>query len=197
MITMYVIIKLMSGVVPKHILQKHVVSMKRFAAMHMNAEEFVQSSGLLIAGVCALFMLGNYGTEGGFRNDTEKFFMFVVMGTGFACLIMTAAWKMVAIRGEMKRGEDSEQLHQGESSSSTSEVMLTEASSFWFYLGVLVTTLQTMLYVLEVVTINGRYLTIAIAGVPTVMLIYLLSFCCQPKRHSRKDMMMLRLHFAR
>lgn len=59
MVMLYVIIKLLSGVVSKHILEKHTISAKRFAAMRMNSEEFVQSFGLLISCFCALFPLGN------------------------------------------------------------------------------------------------------------------------------------------
>ncbi|GMI18350.1 hypothetical protein TrLO_g7895 [Triparma laevis f. longispina] len=128
MIALYAIIKILSGVVPEHILEKHVFSMKKVVAMKMNAEESVQAFGLAIAICCALFSLGGYGANGNFGNDEEKYTAYAVPSFGAGCLFLTAVWKMIAIRGELKRGkEDSEQLRQGESSSSSSEVMLTEA----------------------------------------------------------------------
>ena len=137
MVALCVIIKLATGVVPQSILEKHTLSMKKVVAMKMNAEEFVQAFGLLISIGCALYSLGNYGAGGNFEDDAEKYAAFVVPGVGATCLLLTAVLKMVAIRGELKRGEVSDHLRQGESGSSSSEVVLIEASSFWFYIGVL------------------------------------------------------------
>ncbi|GMH95309.1 hypothetical protein TL16_g13124 [Triparma laevis f. inornata] len=126
MVALYTTIKFVSGVVPERILEKHMISMKKFASMRMNAEDIFQGFGLLIAGVCAVYLLGNYGTEGDFYNAAERYYTLIVPGVGAGCLLLTAVWKAVDIRGEMRRGEDFEQLRQGESSSSSSEVMLVE-----------------------------------------------------------------------
>ena len=104
MISLYVIIKLLSGVVPEHILEKHVLSMKKVVAMKMNAEESMQAFGLAIAIGCALFSLGGYGANGNFGNNAEKFTAYTIPLFGMSCLFLTAVWKMVAIRGEIKRG---------------------------------------------------------------------------------------------
>ncbi|GMH80502.1 hypothetical protein TL16_g08571 [Triparma laevis f. inornata] len=194
MIALYFGIKLLSGVVPKRILEKHMFSIKKVVAMRMNAEESVQAFGLAIAIGCALFMFGNYGAEEDFHNEAEKILLFAVMGTGFACLIVTAAWNMVAIRVEMKRR--GKILRQSESSSSSSEAMLAGASSFWFYLGVLATTLLSILYVARAATLDESYFTLAMAGLPVVILVYFWSFFCQPRKISPKNMWKLRLHFA-
>lgn len=167
--------------------------------MKLNAEEFVQAFGLLIAIGCALYSLGNYAAGGNFGDDAEKYAAHLMPSIGAACLLLTAAWKTVAIRGEMKRREVSDHLRQGESGSSfsSSEVMLTEASSFWFYDGVLLITIQSMIYVAGAVTLNTNYYTVASVALPIAAFVYFCSIFCQPRRHSPEDMWKLRLYFAR
>ncbi|GMH69308.1 hypothetical protein TL16_g05125 [Triparma laevis f. inornata] len=194
MISLYVIIKLLSGVVPEHILEKHVLSMKKVVAMKMNAEKSVQAFRLTIAICCALFSLGGYGANGNFGNNAEKFTAYTIPLFGMSCLLLTVVWKMVAIRGEIKRGEVSDQLRQGKSSS---EVMLAEGSSFWFYLGVLATTFQVMLFIASAVTLDEGDFTQAAIALPIVVLLYLVSIGCQPRRNSPKDLMKMKLHFAK
>ena len=71
MVTLFTIIKLASGVVPKRILDKHVISPKKVLAMDLNPGEAVQAFGLSIAALCALYPLGNYGAEGDFGNRAD------------------------------------------------------------------------------------------------------------------------------
>ncbi|GMH75201.1 hypothetical protein TrLO_g13285 [Triparma laevis f. longispina] len=163
--------------------------------MNLNAQEFVQAFGLAVAIFCVLYSLGTYGSEGDFYDDYERYAAFTVPNFGAGYLFLTATWKMVTIRGEMKRGEeDSEQLRQGESSS---EVMLGEASSFWFYGGVLATTLASTLCVAAAVTLDDTYFKLGMVALPIVVLIYIASIFCQPRRNSPKDVWKLRLHMAR
>ena len=134
MVTLFTIIKLASGVVPKRILDKHVISPKKVLAMDMNAEEVVQFLGLFTAAGCALWPLGNYGAEGNFGNNAdgiaEKYAAFFVPSIGGFCLLLTAVWKMFVIRGEMRHEtEQTGQQHQDEPSS---DGMLVEGSSLWF-----------------------------------------------------------------
>ncbi|GMH77073.1 hypothetical protein TrLO_g9487, partial [Triparma laevis f. longispina] len=195
MVGLYVIIKLASGVVPKYILEKHTISVKKLAAMKMNTEEFVLADLLLMAIGCALFMLGNYGTEGDIHNDEERILLFTVMFTGLGCLLVTAVWKVIVIRGELWRGELSYERRHIEAISSTSEeFVLTEASSFWICVAVLLTTLESNFYVASAITLDDRLFTIASMAFPIVALAFVASFFCQPRRHSPKDMLVLRLH---
>ena len=114
------------------------------------------------------------------------------------CLLLMFAWKMVIIRGETKQGEeDSKQLRQGESSSSSSKVMLVEASSFWVYGGVLATRLESTHFVVGAVMIDAFYFTLGMVAVPIVLLICVASVLCQPRRNNPKDLWKLRLHFAK
>ncbi|GMI18140.1 hypothetical protein TrLO_g4609 [Triparma laevis f. longispina] len=90
MVFLYVIIKIASGVVPEHILERHVFSMKKVVAMSMNTEESVQAFGLAIAIGCALFSLGGHGAKGGFGYDAEKYAAFTVPSVGGGFLFLTA-----------------------------------------------------------------------------------------------------------
>ena len=59
-----------------------------------------------IAGVCGLFLLGNYGVQGDFSNDAEEGFFFSVMIAGGASLLVTAIWQGLVIRGEIRRDKE-------------------------------------------------------------------------------------------
>ena len=129
MVALFTTIKLLSGVVPKRILDRHAISPKKVIAMDLNIEEAVQFFGLFIAAGCALYLLGNYGAEGDFRTRAERNATLIVPSIGGGCFLLTAVWKVVVIRREMRRGaEETGQLNQGESSSDSGT--LVEASSF-------------------------------------------------------------------
>ena len=68
--------------------------------------QIVQVLGLGIAGGCGLFLLGNYGVQGDFSNDAEEGFFFSVMIVGGASLLVTAVWKGLVIRAEIKYDEE-------------------------------------------------------------------------------------------
>ncbi|GMH47155.1 hypothetical protein TrVE_jg3053 [Triparma verrucosa] len=193
MVTLFTIIKLLSGVVPKRVLAKHVISPKKVLAMDLKANEAVQFFGLFLAAGCALYLLGNYGSEGDFWNNTEEFVAYTVPSIGCGCLLLTAAWKAIVIRGEMiNEAEETGQLHQGESSS---DGTLVEGSSFWFYIGVLASTYAALVVVASAVTMDKFYNTLSRVSIPIVGLLYVGSFFGQPRRRSPKDMWKLRLHF--
>ncbi|GMI05766.1 hypothetical protein TrVE_jg12803 [Triparma verrucosa] len=203
MVTLLTIIKILSGVVPKRILDNHVISPKKVFAMDLNTEQAVQAFGLLIAAGCALYPLGNYGAEGDFRSQSERYASYIVPSIGGFCLVLTAVWKMVVIRGEMRleaEAEETGQLHQGSSSSPSSPssdvVTLVEGSPFWFYGGVMATTYQSAVTVAVAVTMDEFfYKTLSTVSLPIVILIYIGSIFDLPRRMSPKDMWKLRLHF--
>ena len=58
------------------------------------------------AAACGLFLLGNYGVKGDFRNDAEEWFFFSVMVAGLASLLVTAVWQGLVIRGEIRRDQE-------------------------------------------------------------------------------------------
>ncbi|GMH78321.1 hypothetical protein TL16_g07754 [Triparma laevis f. inornata] len=168
MVGLYVMIKLGSGAVPKRILDKHVISTRKILAMEVNKQECIQSSSLTIAALCALYLIGNYGAEGDFEDDAESGFMYNVMNAGCLCLIVTAAWKMFAIKREMR--DEKLRRESGRKIVSTADVFLTEASSFWPFLGVLATTCQSTLCVVGAITMDEGYMTRTITSLPFVLL---------------------------
>ncbi|GMH61282.1 hypothetical protein TL16_g03221 [Triparma laevis f. inornata] len=95
MVTLLTIIKLTSGVVPKRILEKHIIPLKKVFAMDLSAAEFVQFFSIMVACACALWPWGNYGAEGDFGNDAdgkaEKYAAFIVPSIGAGCLLLTEA----------------------------------------------------------------------------------------------------------
>ncbi|GMH98819.1 hypothetical protein TrST_g13130 [Triparma strigata] len=193
MVTLFTTIKLASGVVPKRILDKHAISPKKVLAMDLNTEEAVQAFGLSIAALCALYPLGNYGARGDFKSDAEKLAAFIVPSIGGGCFLLTVVWKMVAIRREMRReAEETGQPHQEEPPVDNT---LVEGSSFWFYIGVLATTYNSAVCVAAAVTMDKSYKTLSTASVPIVVLLYVGSMFCQPRRRSPKDMWKFRLNF--
>ncbi|GMH80284.1 hypothetical protein TL16_g08484 [Triparma laevis f. inornata] len=195
MVTLFTIIKLLSGVVPKRILDKHVISPKKVLAMDLNAEQAAQAFGLFVAAGCALWPLGNYGAEGDLGNDAEEYAAYLVPSIGGFCLLLTAVCEFVIMRREMRsEGTSSRrQVHQGQSFSE--DGTLVEASSFWFYLGVLATTYFSVVNVAAAVMMEGFYMALSTFSLPIVILVYIGSVICQPRRRSSKDMWKLRLHF--
>ena len=148
MVTLFTIIKLASGIVPKRILDKHVISPKKVLAMDLNAEEAVQAFGLLFAAGCALYPLGNYGAKGDFGNKAEKYAAFIVPSMGAGSLLLTAVCGFVIMRREMRSEGTSSRRQLNRSQSFSEDRTLVEASSFWFYLGVLATIFFLLLMLL-------------------------------------------------
>ena len=176
MVTLFTIIKLSSGVVPKRILNKHVISPKKVLAMDLNTEEGVQAFGLLIAALCALYPLGNYGAGGDFESEAEQNAAYIVPSIGGGSLLLTAVWQMVVIWREMRReAEETGHLHQNESSS---DGTLVEGSSLWFYMGGFATTYFSAVSVAVAITTDEFYITLSRLSLPIVLLIYIASTFC-------------------
>lgn len=85
MIAALTVIKIISSIAPKRILDKHVLSLKNVVAMNLNTEELVEAFGLSIAALCGMWLLGNYGAEGNFysgNNNYEKPVMIAIIALG-------------------------------------------------------------------------------------------------------------------
>lgn len=102
--------------------------------------------------------------------------MLVLTSIGGGCLLLTAVWKGIVIKREMRRGEESQ------SSSASLEVNLIEASSLWVYGGVLTTTYNSVICIVMAVTLDEYYRTLCNITLPIVVLIYVESLFCQPRR---------------
>ena len=105
LVATFTIIQLVGGIFPKHILEKHVVSIKKVVSMNMNAQEKFQAFGFLIVAACVMFLLSAYGSEGDFNNEAEGHFMICMVLLGWGCLFLIAAWNFSVIRQELKREE--------------------------------------------------------------------------------------------
>ena len=90
--------------------------------MDLSTEEFIQFFGLSIAAACALYLLGNYGADGDFEYDGERYFKLFVMIVGISSLLGTAIWKFAMMIIDMRQEEAESQQRQDEASSE--DVML-------------------------------------------------------------------------
>ncbi|GMI04950.1 hypothetical protein TrLO_g2842 [Triparma laevis f. longispina] len=200
MIIVYIGIKLIGGIVPKAVLDKHIVSFKKVLAMKLNAEEFVQFFGLSIAAVCALYLLGNYSARGK-PEEGERNASLAVVAIGNGCLIVNAVWKMVVIRKELKAGEDEAALNNSgadetHSSTPSTTVYLTEGHTFWSFLAVLATTFSSLTFIASIATKTDSLFWIFLMFFPLVFIFYICSLAGQPRRRSPQHMWRIRLHVA-
>ena len=188
MVVLFLIIKIVSSIAPKRILDKHIVSFKKVLAVDLNFNEFVQFFGLSVAAGCALFLLGGYGAEGDFHTAAEEHATFAIGALGLVSLGATAFWKLIAIRGEMKRERDQEEEETDEEKDEEKEgepaaPFLLEASSFWVYLGIFATTFQTCLNISGAVLLDENLSAATNFTLPPVLLCYCGSFLSQPRRN--------------
>ena len=182
MVALVVIIMLVSGVIPKEVLLKHTISLKRVMAMYLSNEESFQAFGHSVAFICALYLLGSYGAEGDFISEAEKYTLLsatLIIGCG--SLIVTAVWTMVFIRRAMKRREVGQEC---QNKSLSDNMYAVEVSSFWFYSGVLVVVLYSTLGIAVGVTADVYYQTLTRALLPIPMLLLAVAFFCQPRKSS-------------
>lgn len=192
MVLLFLAIKVVGALAPKRILEKHMVQAKNVITMKMNLEGYVQCGCLLIASSSIMFMLSSYGAEGDFDNVEEKITFISLGSVGLCCLLLTAFWKLVVIRIQMKREAEFGPESGREESADTP---LTEASSFWVVVGVLATSLNSAVNVAGAVTLDDFYESLSRFMLPLVILFYWVALSCQPRRNSPKDMWRLRFHF--
>ncbi|GMH91599.1 hypothetical protein TL16_g12100 [Triparma laevis f. inornata] len=198
MVVLYLSIKIVTGLVPDHILDRHIVSVEKVVALDLNLEEKVQAVGLSIAAASAMFMLGNYGAKGDFRSEAERTLLSMAGVVGSGSLIVTSLWKMIVIRGEMKREAEQGVLtaeNAASSSSPPTENLLKEASLFWYYAGVIATSLYSALCIAGAVVMDDSFTLLVSFYLPFVILIYIGAVFCRPRRKSPMDMWKLRVHF--
>ena len=166
--------------------------------------QIVQVLGLTISGGCGLFLLGNYGVEGDFSNNDEEQIFISITSIGAASLFVTAVWKGLVIRGEIKHDEQNAATGVGEEQGPTQEDAqvqdppVTELATAFVGLGVLATTVQVGLVIAEITTtstVSTDYKTAASAFLPIAVVLYLISLFAQPRRHDRRSMLFLRAHF--
>ena len=128
LVSLFTVITLVSGVAPKRYIERHTVKTRDVVTMNLKVSEFVQILGLAIAGGCGLFLLGNYGVEGDFSSVFLENLFNSVMILGGASLFITAVWKSLVIRTEVRSGEKrSDKLRTGPRSEAM--ILLCESQS--------------------------------------------------------------------
>ena len=163
--------------------------------------QIIQVLGLGIASSCGLFLLGNYGVEGNFRNNDEAWFFSSVMIAGGASLLITAIWKGLVIRGEIKRDQENAAAGVSEDQGPTLEgaqaqdAPVTELATAFVGLGVLATTAQVGLVIAQVSTGDTMSETAASAFLPIVVVLYGIGIFAKPRQRDRGTMLFFRAHF--
>ena len=159
-----IILRLVSGVVPSKIMKRHVLGPERIVTMDLSVTEFFEFVGLCAAAGCGLFLISLYGAEGDFGSDLEFNLVKGVMALGGTSLAVTALWKGVVIRGEMKGERDERERGEQEAgvgvgapeASAEPAVVVKRGSVFWLWLGVVATTFQSLLFVASAITMQGE-----------------------------------------
>ena len=157
----------------------------------------------MISGAAGLFLLGNYGVKGSFRNNREEWFFGSVMITGGTSLFVTIVGKLLTIHSDFKRdqsgvGADGRQGSVPPVATTQEErnnALVTELSSVWVGLGVTVTTTQAILAIAQAITRDVWYGGLSGALLPYSGILYSLSIFGQPRKRSNRWTWFLRLHF--
>ena len=151
--------KLVSRLVPEHILSKHLISPNKMLSMRLNPCEKVSAVGLTISGTCSLYLLGQFGAEGDFNDVAEEWFMAGLMSLGGMSLLLTGLLVSLEVRADMKREaeEEATSVHstvaklrlQAKRAESLSRRTFAsdEISSFWILTGFAATTLMGLVEV--------------------------------------------------
>jgi hypothetical protein len=193
MVVVFIGIKLVFGVVPQHILDRHVVSINQVVEFDLNMEELTQTGCLLIAAYCALYLIGSYGAEGKFSSDFERNGTLAVGILGNVALLFAATWKLVVIRAEMKQEKENGREKEKDDPNKMKSTPITEASNFWVYLARIVTSVMPVLSIIGAVTMDEKFFVFAIVTFPYTILWTISSTLCQPRQKNRKYMTELRI----
>lgn len=193
LVVVYLGIKIFINFAPKYILDKHIISIKKIVPMNLNLREKVLVFGLSIAGASGMFLLGSYGAEGDFDDDMERITFVIVTIVGVISVSITALWKAVVIWFEIKQeAKNGPQINE----KASDDNYLTEVSSFWFYVAVFVTTLESLICTAAAITEDYIYVSISKMLLPFAAFLYGGSVLFQPRRVSYEYMWKLRLHFV-
>ena len=190
----------MSGVVPKRILDRHIISSRQILEMNLRLEEKFQVLSVASSGVCALFFISLYGARGNFYDEKEKALFYATIVLGAALLFGTALWKGFVIRKEMRKEEETgEQI----ATKPPDKTYLAKVSRFWVALAFAVTSTHTLVSARATWVVYGdvslmeskEYIilsTVAMSTLPMVIVVYVVSLFADP---AAKSLTFLRFHF--
>ncbi|GMH75834.1 hypothetical protein TrLO_g15657 [Triparma laevis f. longispina] len=200
MVWMFSLAKLFFGAVPKSVLRQHIVPLKKVVIMRLSKSQKFQTLGVFVAGICALYPLANYGSEGHVKYKGEKIFSILLPACGCVCLFATALWTFKSVRGDMNRNTTTVGTLSGipmqRSAVSNSDFLITGASNFWFYTGVAASMVEPILLTLAATTLDDYFETLGVVALPFVLLVYSAAFISQPRRRGTLHMHQLRALFV-
>ncbi|GMH53066.1 hypothetical protein TrST_g11050 [Triparma strigata] len=120
---------------------------------------------------------------------------------GSSCLIFTAVWKLVLIQAETK----AEKMRRDRSSvvpatiseeikeANPPDKYLTEASSVWFNVGLVLTMIQPLVTIMGAFTLDNNLFSLAVFVSPFTTLAYTANVFSQPRRQGFREMWRIRL----
>ncbi|GMH66597.1 hypothetical protein TrST_g749 [Triparma strigata] len=204
MVWMFSLVKLFFGALPKSVLRQNIVPLKKVVIMRLNRSQKFQTWGIFVAGICALYPLGNYGSEGHVKIAGEKAFSVLLPACGCVCLFATALWTFKLVRRDMNRNTTTVGTLSGiprqrsavSNSDDPEELLITGASNFWFYTGVAASMFQPILLTLAAITLDDYFETLGIVTLPFVLLVYSAALISQPRRRDTLHMHQLRALFV-
>ena len=175
---------------PKSVLRQNIVPLKKVVIMRLNRSQKFQMWGIFVTGICALYPLANYGSEGHVKNAGEKAFSILLPACGCVCLFATALWTFKLVRRDMNRNTTTVGTLSGiprqrsavSNSDDPEELLITGASNFWFYTGVAASMVQPILLTLAAITLDDYLETLGIVTLPFVLLLYSAALISQPRR---------------
>mmetsp|Transcript_6008 Transcript_6008/g.10929 ORF Transcript_6008/g.10929 Transcript_6008/m.10929 type:complete len:593 (+) Transcript_6008:803-2581(+) len=204
MVWMFSLVKLFFGALPKSVLRQNIVPLKKVVIMRLNRSQKFQTWGIFVPGICALYPLANYGSEGHVKSAGEKAFSVLFPACGCVCLFATALWTFKLVRRDMNRNTTTVGTLSGiprqrsavSNSDDPEEVLITGASNFWFYTGVAASMVQPILLTLAAITLDDYFETLGIVTLPFVLLVYSAALISQPRRRDTLHMHQLRALFV-
>ena len=68
---LYYVLKVVSGVVPLRILDRHILKSADIVAMNLNSRQMIEFFGFCTCAGCGLFLISLYGADGDFGSEFE------------------------------------------------------------------------------------------------------------------------------
>jgi len=202
MICFFILLKAVSGMAPRHLLEKHMVSLKRVVTMNLNVYEFTTFAGYCTVVCCGLFLLGNYGAEGDFHTKWEERFCFIVMALGTTSLLVISVWKGILIRKDMKLEESlAAKGHNPEQHEARQDDSFEVSKLSWFYviISVFGSTFESAISVVAGVrnpdSEKLEVENIAHLLMPIIAIFMIGGFFAKPRLNSKPYVWFLRIHF--
>ncbi|GMI08727.1 hypothetical protein TrVE_jg9308 [Triparma verrucosa] len=164
----------------------------------------IEFFGFCTCAGCGLFLISLYGADGDFGSEFEASLVISIMSLGGVSLSVVAIWKGLAIRKESREEKESQRSSMAAVTPTPPQspaavpppTLLKRGSRFWFWLGVLATSIQSATFLASAITLEPFWITISATILPIVAVCYLGSFFCDPRAQDKKTISSLVIHFV-